>query len=171
MSLGAANIRLCRDNIVFTPNKSTVPRRSPMLRKSCCESQLHRPATHLRRKRTPVCEYRGAIYAAQYVRGASVTDRNDAPGLSLRPIGALRWYKVRKAPDFSTDAGNSALILDNEISASTVAPDQACRRRRKKQQRDFQAYHDWLTREGTPCHGRSFLVVNSLLLPPCHPRR
>ncbi|WP_154071637.1 hypothetical protein [Bradyrhizobium lablabi] len=41
----------------------------------------------------------------------------------------------------------------------------------KQKRRDFQAYQDWLTREGTPCHGRSFLGGNSLLLPPCRLQR
>jgi hypothetical protein len=59
-----------------------------------------------------------------------------------------------QAADFSTDAGNSALIVTDEISAAPV--------RRRKTTTGFL----WLTREATPCYGRSFLVDNLLLLPP-----
>lgn len=40
----------------------------------------------------------------------------------------------QQAPDFSTDAGNSALIAANEISATPESP------RAEQQKRDFSSY-------------------------------
>ena len=76
------------------------------------------------------------------------------------------------SPDFSTDAGNSALIVNNEVSATSCNPSRPARRRMTKAKKNEASAHFtiWLTRERTPCHGRSFLVGNSSLLPPCHRR-
>src|SRR5450755_5183889 len=66
------------------------------------------------------------------------------------------------APDFSTDAGNSALIVSTKSShprnanSRHVGPDGETRTTAT-----VLAHHDWLTREGTPCHGGSFLDDNS----------
>jgi hypothetical protein len=64
------------------------------------------------------------------------------------------------SPDFSTDAGNSALIAVDEISAPNAQEEQ--QEREEKQQRDFPTFPIWPTREGTPCHGESSPDVNSL---------
>jgi hypothetical protein len=52
-----------------------------------------------------------------------------------------------------------------------LMPFSACPAAKKKTKTGLASDNDWLTREGTPCLGRSFLDGNSLLLPHCHPRR
>jgi hypothetical protein len=76
----------------------------------------------------------------------------------------------REAPDFSTDAGNSALIVETKSPLRLVAIS-GLPGGEEKNNNEIPSHHDWFHLEGTPCHGRSFLVDNSLLLPPCHPRR
>jgi hypothetical protein len=66
------------------------------------------------------------------------------------------------APDFSTDAGNSALIVNNEVSATSCNAISACPATNDKNKNEASArFTIWLTRERTPCHGRSFLDGNS----------
>jgi hypothetical protein len=66
-------------------------------------------------------------------------------------------------PDFSTEAGNSDLITNNEILAQSVLA-----AKQKKQQAGFQKNFRLAYQGGTPCHGTSLLADNSLLLPRCH---
>jgi hypothetical protein len=66
-----------------------------------------------------------------------------------------------QAPDFSTDAGNSDLIVTTKSPRRLWRQLWATRRRRKITTPRFLFDPDWLTREGTPCHGRSFLDDNS----------
>jgi hypothetical protein len=75
------------------------------------------------------------------------------------------------APDFSTDAGNSALIVNNEVSATSCNAISACPAANEKTKNETSA----ASQLGSPgremlCHGRSFLVGNSSLLPPCRQR-
>jgi hypothetical protein len=82
----------------------------------------------------------------------------NSPGTGLSTTLVLE----QEAPDFSTDAGNSALIVTTKSSRPRNANFRKCRaRRRNKNDRKILAHHDWLTREGTPCHGGSFLDDNS----------
>jgi hypothetical protein len=53
------------------------------------------------------------------------------------------------SPDFSTEAGNSALIVNNEISAAPVSARFGLRGG-KKNNNEISKLTDWLTREGTP---------------------
>jgi hypothetical protein len=64
-------------------------------------------------------------------------------------------------PDFSTEAGNSALIANNEILAQL-------RPRRKTKTSGISEHFRLAYQGGTPCHGTSLLADNSLLLPRCH---
>jgi hypothetical protein len=78
----------------------------------------------------------------------------------------------RDAPDFSTDAGNSALIVKTKSPLRLVALFPACPAAKKNNNNEISVFATiGFTWEGTPCHGRSFLVDNSLLLPRCRPRR
>src|SRR5882672_1908895 len=66
---------------------------------------------------------------------------------------------------FSTQASNSDLIVFDEISArACLARAGRTTRTRRKTKRDFPTFPIWPTREGTPCHGESSPVVNSLPL-------
>jgi hypothetical protein len=98
----------------------------------------------------------------------SLADHRQSAAADLSTTLVLRVA----APDFSTDAGNSALIVNNEVSATPCDAISACPAANDKNKKEASArFTIWLTRERTPCHGRSFLVDNSLLLPPCHRRR
>jgi hypothetical protein len=78
----------------------------------------------------------------------------------------------REPPDFSTDAGNSALIVKTKSPLRLVALFPACPAAKKNNNNEISVFATiGFTWEGTPCHGRSFLVDNSLLLPRCRPRR
>src|SRR6266550_3108602 len=104
-----------------------------------------------------------ALCAAQY----SSSNRHPVHSLStvhartkrIRPAASLSTTLVlhRQAPDFSTDAGNSALIAATKSRTAVKGLP-----RRKKNKTGFPS------RIGSPgrdaiCHGRSFLVDNSLL--------
>jgi hypothetical protein len=78
----------------------------------------------------------------------------------------------RKPPDFSTDAGNSALIVKTKSPLRLVALSPACPAAKKNNNNEI-FVSPRLVSPGRErqCHGRSFRVDNSLLLPRCHPRR
>jgi hypothetical protein len=51
--------------------------------------------------------------------------------------------------DFSTDASNSALIVNNEVSATPCHAVSACPAANEKTKKGFPSHRDWLTRERT----------------------
>jgi hypothetical protein len=64
--------------------------------------------------------------------------------------------------DFSTDAGNSALIVATKSPRRLAVPVYGPSAGKKKSKNArFPFDQHWLTREGTPCHGGSFLDGNS----------
>jgi hypothetical protein len=72
-------------------------------------------------------------------------------------------FGIRR-PDFSTAAGNSALIAGTKSSPRVAAPVPALpttRKNTRKNNSGISAYDGWLTREVTPCHGRRFRDGNS----------
>jgi len=66
------------------------------------------------------------------------------------------------APDFSTDAGNSALIVNNEVSAASCNANSACLAANDKSKNEI-ANRILIGSPGREClcHGRSFLDDSS----------
>jgi hypothetical protein len=107
--------------------------------------------------------------AAQYrfaVRTDAVGRRrlHDRPDHEQSSAADLSTTLVLQAepPDFSTDAGNSALIVNNEVSATSCNAISACLAANDKSKNDISNR----ILIGSPgrecqCHGRSFLDDNS----------
>jgi hypothetical protein len=66
-----------------------------------------------------------------------------------------------KAPVFSTDAGNSALIVNNEVSATPCDAISVCPAANEKSKNWTSIGLRLAHQGGTPCHGTSFLDDNS----------
>jgi hypothetical protein len=103
-----------------------------------------------------------------------VAERNEGRKWTSRAASDLHTTLVleREPPDFSTDAGNSALIVKTKSPLRLVALSPACPAAKKNNNNEISVSPNLVSpgRE-RQCHGRSCLVDNSLLLPRCHPRR
>jgi hypothetical protein len=97
--------------------------------------------------------------AAQYFRSDAVDDLKSRRRKLVLPVICSPTLVLEPCPpDFSTDAANSALISTINLRATTQFQQRDVRRRQKNKK--TKAIF-WLSREGTPCHGRSFLDDNS----------
>jgi hypothetical protein len=74
--------------------------------------------------------------------------------------------------DFSTDAIKSALITNNKnLRRAHPVSDASKKNEEKEQKNETIRSSDWFTREGTQCHGGSYLDDNSWPPPPPRLRR
>lgn len=122
-----------------------------------------RPAAQ---SRTPSDMNRGTACAAQY----QPSPRLAMPAIAAQtragsPVFHATLVLEIQAAGFLDRRRQFCSDRDNEISASLAAPFSACLAAKKKTTTRFPSLPRWLTRERSPCHGRSFLVDNSLLLP------
>jgi hypothetical protein len=97
----------------------------------------------------------GAIWAGEYGRASPI---------NLQQVAESRLRQntpwVPQA-DFSTDAGNSDLIVTKKYPQRPDANFVACPAAKKKTKKEISFQDGWLTREGTPCHERSSRDDNS----------
>jgi len=133
--------------------------------KNATHLSLSGSGTCLRRYRAPSGRVAWSVCAAQYF-------------LPNQPIARMATGKVESSvvdsdttlvlepelADFSTDAGNSALIFETESPQRHVAPFRACaaaKKNNKKSNSRFCLATIGFTWEGTPCHGEDCLDDNS----------
>jgi hypothetical protein len=161
---------LCQaTTLPFSYRASLPSRRTVHVNKQATDEQNPRAEAGMRRYRAPLRRQRmfacvqRSILPKTLPAGCALRVSRFSQVLEILPIAALDATLVLglEPPDFSTDAGNSALIAATKSPQRPVCAFSDTPAAKIKTTMRFQFHHDWFTWEGTPCHGESCLADNS----------